>query len=112
LHGCNLRLPSPLWASQDRIPISRNKVRWVPVGADVPFDRIVGEHSEDADLVITGVSLTKMQQDGGAFLTGFPGIEDILFVRATQDILIAAESSPAPAPEIVVEVGEGSKDGE
>ena len=98
--------------AQDRIPISRNKVRWVPVSTDVPFDQIVSEQSEDADLVITGVSLTKMQQDGGAFLTGFPKIEDILFVRATQDILIAAESDSAPAPEIVVEVGEGSRDGE
>ena len=60
---------------------------------DLPFDHLVDEHSADADLVITGVSLTKVNQDSGAFLTGFPGGEDILFACATQDILFAAESS-------------------
>ena len=98
--------------AQDRIPISRSKVRWVPIGDDVPFDQVVSDNSEDADLVITGVSLTKMRADGGAFLTGFPGIKDILFVRATQDILIADESSQPPTPEFVVDVGENSRDDE
>ena len=80
--------------AQDRIPISRSKVQWVPIHGAVPFDRVVGEQSADADLVLIGISLSKMKQDGGTFLTGFPGIEDILFVRATQDILIAADSAP------------------
>ena len=95
--------------AQDRIPISRNKVHWVPVHKDLPFDQLVGQNSADADLVITGVSLSKMNQDGGAFLTGFPGIEDILFVRATQDILIAAASSPPAGAGIVVPTEEDSK---
>jgi len=81
---------------QDRIPISRNKVRWVPVRQGQRFDDVVVERSVDADLVITGLSLSKMESDGGAFLTGFDGIEDLLFVRATQDILLAGEVQARP----------------
>jgi len=38
--------------------------------------------------VITGFSLRKVQEEEGAFLRRFENIEDILFVRATQEILI------------------------
>lgn len=79
--------------AQGRIPISPNRVRQVPVAKDVPLDQLVRERSTSADLVITGLSLAKMEADGGAFLKGFDGIEDILFVRAGQEILIADETS-------------------
>ena len=49
---------------------------------------MVNQYSEEADLVITGFSLSKMRQDGGTFLKGFDRIKDILFVRASQEILI------------------------
>ncbi|MBN2289855.1 MAG: hypothetical protein JXQ83_11025 [Candidatus Glassbacteria bacterium] len=42
----------------------------------------------EADLVITGFSLRKMQKDGGEFMMGFGKIKDILFVRSGQEILI------------------------
>ena len=74
--------------AQGRIPISPNHVMQVPYADEIPFDSLVSQHSLDADLVITGLSLTKMEQDGGAFLKGFDGIKDILFVRAGEDILI------------------------
>lgn len=72
-----------------RIPISPKNVIPVPLEEDQSFDRLVCSRSTDADLVITGFSITKMQQDKGAFMKGFENIHDILFVRASQDILIA-----------------------
>ena len=75
--------------AQGRIPISPNNVHKVPLGERKDFDELVQTHSESADLVITGFSLRKMQEDAGEFLMGFPKIKDILFVRAGQEILIS-----------------------
>ena len=71
-----------------RIPISLKNVKQIPLSKDLQFDELVDQYSEAADLVITGFSLSKMKQDGGAFLKGFDRINDVLFVRASQDILI------------------------
>ncbi|MFC1538512.1 amino acid permease [Candidatus Latescibacterota bacterium] len=71
-----------------RIPISLKNVKQMPLSNDLQFDELVNQYSESADLVITGFSLTKMQQDKGEFLKGFRKIKDILFVRASEDILI------------------------
>ena len=71
-----------------RIPISLQNLKKIPLSSDLQFDELVSEYSESADLVITGFSLQKMQKDGGEFLKGFSKIKDILFVRASQDILI------------------------
>ncbi len=83
---------------QGRIPISINSVEWVPIPDGTDFDEMVTRRSTGADLVITGLSLSKMQADGGAFLTGFEGIADLLFVRAGQEILITADDEEAPPP--------------
>ncbi|MCE5271615.1 hypothetical protein LLH00_10075, partial [bacterium] len=56
---------------------------------DQSFDSLVSVNSAEADLVITGFSIGKMKQDEGEFLKGFENIQDLLFVRAGQDILIA-----------------------
>ena len=74
--------------AQGRIPISTKNVRRVPFKVDLELHKLIKEYSEDADLVITGLSLSKMQQDGGAFIKGFAQNNDILFVRAGQPILI------------------------
>ncbi|MFC1551993.1 amino acid permease [Candidatus Latescibacterota bacterium] len=71
-----------------RIPISLKNVKQVPLHKEIQFEDLVNEYSESADLVITGFSLSKMNQDHGAFLKGFGSIKDILFVRASEDILI------------------------
>ena len=71
-----------------RIPIAQHNVKKIPLSPDLAFDELVNQYSEAADLVITGFSLGKMQEDGGAFLKGFTKIKDILFARASQDILI------------------------
>ncbi len=83
--------------SQGRIPISPKNVQRVMMDADESFDALVCRHSEGADLVITGLSLKKMLHDRGEFLQGFKTVQDILFVRAGQDVLIARPEDEAGA---------------
>lgn len=71
-----------------RIPISPKNVNKVPLGKGAKFEELVNRYSEHADLVLTGFSLRKMQADKGEFITGFMNIRDIMFVRASQEILI------------------------
>ena len=52
------------------------------------FEALVNEHSQDADLVITGFSVSKLAEDQGAFFKSFENIPDILFIRAGQRISI------------------------
>ena len=73
---------------QGRILISTKNISVLPLDSDMPFDEFVCQYSDTADLVITGFSLNKIQEDGGEFIRGFKGIRDVLFVRAGQDILI------------------------
>ncbi|MFC1614362.1 amino acid permease [Gemmatimonadota bacterium] len=75
--------------ARGRIPISPQNVRQINLNEESEFDELVNQHSESADLVITGFSLKKAHQDGGLFFKGFKRIKDILFVRAGQKILIA-----------------------
>ncbi len=74
-----------------QIPISPNNIQVLPLHPEKRFDEFVSETSESADLVITGFSIKKMEQDKGEFLRGFNRIEDILFVRAGQEILITQD---------------------
>jgi len=74
---------------QGRIPISHKNVQKIPFKLKVKaFDALVCDHSESADLVITGFSLSKLEAEEGAFFKGFTKIKDILFVRADQKIII------------------------
>jgi len=75
--------------AEGRIPISSANVARIPYGGEVAFPELVNELSEAADLVITGFSVHKVQEEDGAFFRSFEAIEDILFVRATQEILIS-----------------------
>ncbi len=74
-----------------QIPISPNNIQVLPLEPEKSFDEFVSDTSNGADLVITGFSVAKMKQDKGEFLKGFEGVEDILFVRAGQEILITQD---------------------
>ena len=79
----------------------------MPYDGSVPLDDLVSERSSDADLVITGFSPVKMIRDRGAFLRGFEGVHDILFVHAGQDILITrTDESDQSLLDSDVEAGE------
>jgi hypothetical protein len=85
--------------NRGRIPISVKNVSWGPIPVGASFDEMVNQRSKGADLVITGLSMSKMEADGGQFLDGFEAISDILFVRAGQQILITSEDEVQPDPE-------------
>ena len=78
--------------AQGRIPISAHNVERVRLRQDKRLDILVSERSAEADLVITGFSPKKVQGDDGVYLSGFPGIHDLLFVHAGQPILISSTS--------------------
>ncbi len=72
-----------------RIPISRNNVQKMPFKKGIKaFEALVNENSQDADLVITGFSVSKSVQDNGAFFKSFENIPDLLFVHAGHKISI------------------------
>jgi hypothetical protein len=78
--------------NQGRIPISRKNIRKIPWSKDkTSYEKVVCEYSDEADLVIMGFSLKKIQKEKGAFFKKFDSIEDILFVNAGQKILITEE---------------------
>lgn len=83
--------------SEGRIPISVKNVQRVPYSEEEPIDQLVLEHSEMADLVIAGLSLKKMIRDKGRYLKHFSGNQDVLFVRAGQEILIAPQENEESA---------------
>ena len=53
----------------------------------------MNQYSDNADLVLTGFSLKKMQVDKGDFIKGFSNIRDIMFVRASQQIFIVDKTA-------------------
>jgi amino acid transporter len=73
-----------------RIPISYKNVQKIEWNKKkTAFDSLVLEHSEGADLVILGFSLSKLTEEDGAFFKGFDKIKELLFVRAGQKIVIS-----------------------
>ena len=75
-----------------RIPISRQNVQKLPYKKGIKvLEALVNENSVDADLVISGFSLSKLELDQGKFFKSFSKIKDILFVRAGQRIVISEE---------------------
>jgi hypothetical protein len=72
-----------------RIPISKKNVQKIPwKKRSQPYESLVSEHSENADLVIMGFSLDKVVEEKGDFFKKFSNVKDILFVRAGQRIAI------------------------
>ncbi len=73
-----------------RIPISHKNVRKMPWNNKAKsYENLVCENSVDADLVIMGFSLSKIRQEQGEFFKKFSNIQDVLFVRAGQKIVIS-----------------------
>lgn len=73
-----------------RIPISHKNVQKIPWNKQKKqYESLITEHSGNADIVLMGFSLNKLVLEKGDFFKRFPGINDILFVRAGQKIVIS-----------------------
>ncbi len=88
-----------------RIPISRKKIKKTPWDRqETSYEALVERHSEDADLVILGFSVSKALEEKGAFFRRFGKINEVLFTRAGQKIAIEesekdqAEQGEVPEP--------------
>ncbi len=88
---------------EGRIPISLRNVQLVPHTPDQPFDALACEISQDADLVLTGFSVEKLQKDQGEYLRGFNKLNDVLFLHAGEEILIADTSDPLDTESVATE---------
>jgi amino acid transporter len=73
-----------------RIPISHQKVNRIPWNKRAKsFEALVSENSNEADLVIMGFSVSKLEEDKGTYFKRFDTLNDVLFVRAAQQIAIS-----------------------
>jgi hypothetical protein len=70
--------------------MSRKNIQQIPWDKKAKtFEAVVCERSENADLVILGFSLSKLTEEQGSFFMRFSGINDILFVRTGEHILVS-----------------------
>ncbi len=74
--------------SQGRIPIAEKNVRFMPVDGIEAFIALVSHHSQEADLVILGSSPHSLKSKGIELLRKHPSLHDVLFVLATDLIVI------------------------
>jgi hypothetical protein len=73
-----------------RIPISKKNVQKIPWDKNkMSYEALVTKHSDSADMVFMGFSLSKLSKEQGEFFKKFANIKDILFVRAGQKIIIS-----------------------
>lgn len=70
-----------------RIPISEKNVTIIPVDSPEEIDRLVQERSENADLVMVGLSELRFEEGPAAFRR-FPALRDVLFVTAREQVMI------------------------
>lgn len=77
--------------SLGRLPISASNIQNVIRDSRTSFPDLVSQVSEDADLIILGLSLKKLEKDNGKFLMSFSCPQDMLFIRAGQQILINSD---------------------
>ncbi len=71
-----------------RLPISTKNLRIIPTDEAVDFDRLVASLSANADLVFLGFIRDRLEGKGSALLRRHPALADVLFVSATERILI------------------------
>jgi len=74
---------------QGRLPISRRRVTPVPYSSESSFEEAAAMHSLEADLVILGLTNKDVLEDAETSLMAHPGLKDILFVNANEEISIS-----------------------
>jgi amino acid transporter len=71
-----------------RLPISAKNLRIIPTDDRVDFRQLVEDNSATADLVVFGFTESRIDEKGPEVFLRHPGLRDVLFVSAEQDILI------------------------
>ncbi len=89
-----------------RLPISASNIQKIIRDKETNFNELVSRVSEDADLIILGISLKKMEQDHGKFLLSFSCPQDMLFIRAGQQILINQDNGDDDFSEMIPKISD------
>jgi nucleotide-binding universal stress UspA family protein len=71
-----------------RIPVTARNVRFLSVEAGDPFKLLVQRLSGNADLVVMGFTVERLAERGGETFMRHGGLKEVLFVCATEQILI------------------------
>jgi hypothetical protein len=71
-----------------RLPISPKNISFLPVDSAEAFSGLVENHSAKADLVIRAVSQEALEQSGVAALRRHAGLQAVLFVSASETVVI------------------------
>ena len=75
--------------SDGRLPISMQNVTSVECASGESVEEEVSRRSSEADLVIAGLTDDEVRSDGaGQALRRYNGANDVLFVRARENIVI------------------------
>ena len=72
-----------------RLPISPRNVHALPADNLVAVDDLMARHSPDADLILRGYGLELLGHDGADLFTRHDAAGDILYVNASEDIVIS-----------------------
>jgi len=71
-----------------RIPVSLRNLTIIPTAEDVNFSRLVEAYSTQADLVIFGFTMRRLEDKGLELFQRHPALGDVMFVAASQRIEI------------------------
>ncbi len=74
--------------AEGRIPVAEKNIRFFSTNSAEDFDGLVEAHSSDADLVVMGFNRASLITKGKEVFTKHPDLADVLFVSASEDILI------------------------
>ncbi|MDX1740968.1 MAG: hypothetical protein R3178_06725, partial [Rhodothermales bacterium] len=73
-------------AAEHRLPISEKNIRYLAVGDQAAFRRIVARLSAEADLAVVGFDLEGLRERGADVFTNHPSLNDVLFVHSPHEI--------------------------
>lgn len=68
-----------------RLPISRDRVKFISQKADTEPKTLINEQSRNADLTIIGIRLETVKKINAQVFSGYQGIGDVLFIHTKQE---------------------------
>jgi amino acid transporter len=71
-----------------RLPIRKENVRFHSVSDGPSYRDLVEQCSAEADLVILGITVDRLQEKGSELVTRHPGLATVLFVAAADEVII------------------------
>jgi hypothetical protein len=71
-----------------RIPITRQNIRFHTVRSGEEFRVLVPIHSAKADLVVMGLTIDRLREKGVDVLTRHPELGEVMFVVASESVLV------------------------